>query len=269
MINDIKKHGIGLMFILFGLAFLTIFFSNYLNQKWEDIFLSFGVGFLFSGIVDFLILRNERNKIINQLENEGYIKTKVSKTIREFGLKRVYEELSDKDLYEYLKKAQKIKIIKTWFHETKLISDGLNLAIKNNAEIDLYLLHPKSILLEIRSNSATGDPRHGIKQIYLGLTNIMESLKLYNNTKTKVYLYDEWPGAPIIKLDARIFVGFYMINKSSPEWPWLEFNTDSKNMGEELKKQFKKINPLIIFTTEKEIKDFLEEKSNWLKFFQS
>jgi hypothetical protein len=262
----LKKYNLSIISLGLAIVLLVIYWVNGgdKSQEVQGLLLSFGVGLFFTGIVDFLILRADQEKIIIRLKNEGYIRTKVKKSLEDFALKEVYENLSEKKLSNDISKAKDIKIIKTWFHEIDTIDKGLILAIENKAKICLHLLHPTSPLLIYRSLSVSDDASYGETQIRNGLTSIKDAIEKYHNTSTTISFYDQWPGAPLIKLDSKILVGFYLLGRSSPSWPWLEFDIKSTILGENLTDQFEKIKTVgKELKTAVEIETFLNDRSNW------
>ena len=97
--------------------------------------------------------------------------------------------------------------------------------MKNQANVELYLLKPESEILKCRSLSlnrtATGEE---------GKLKVQSIIRKFHKWKftdkialnSKIILFDSWPSIPMIKIDNAIFIGFYLSKKPSPEWPWLE-----------------------------------------------
>lgn len=186
------------------------------------------------------------------------------------GMYRVDYKLAHEDLQRRLASSKRIQVLKTWFPETLVISDGLKEAIKKRAEVCLLLCKPGSILLRQRSRTAhKNDPDRGSQIVYRAIKDIHGWIKETPRPKVEIRCYDSWPGCPVIWYDNnnnnKILMGFYFRRDSSPEWPWINVEEGSE-LAKILKNQFDDLWGLPDnerLKTKKQREDWLRENERW------
>jgi hypothetical protein len=176
----------------------------------------------------------------------------------DLGIEEVHKHLDDQDLQEFLKGAKNIKVLKTWFPESRQIAAGLKCAIMKGAKVKLLLLKPGTDLLKERSLGAGEKDWWGSFMIHYAVDVVHKSLlekqreadrrkkkcepgrnleEQEQEPRVRIAFYNSWPGCPVIWYDKTILVGFYIRGKSSPSWPWLRINKRS-DLAKALEKQF-------------------------------
>lgn len=164
-----------------------------------------------------------------------------AESFRELGMLRIKKALSDSELKKRLSRARRIRVLKTWFPETPDIEEGLEIALgKPGTELELFLLHPESSILAVRSQGAGKGEDHGRIKVEAAREQLRAWVHEGDNVKVHFVLYDGWPGSPIIQLDDKFLLGFYFRRKSSPRWPWIEIEKES-DMGKILEGQFEDV----------------------------
>lgn len=160
---------------------------------------------------------------------EGFLK---------LGMHRVDYKLAHEEVQSRLARSKIIRVLKTWFPETLVISDGLKEAIKKRADVRLLLCKPGSVLLRQRSRTALkGDSDRASKIVYRAIKDIHDWARETPSPKVEIRCYDSWPGCPVIWYDKRILMGFYFRRDSSPEWPWINV-TDGSELAKILDNQW-------------------------------
>lgn len=130
------------------------------------------------------------------------------------------------DMERFLSSCTKdVTVLKTWFPEDNDIARGLEKAVTNGARVQLILCHPKVPILGQRSRSTDHEHQIAAKWIYRGLEVV--STKASREKFNGVFLYDAWPGCPVILADGRMFMGFYFWGYTSPTQPWVEVKANS------------------------------------------
>lgn len=162
-------------------------------------------------------------------------------TFSALGMNRVSLSLGDDVLRDTLAEANRIKVMKTWFPETAVIAEGLTMAIRRGARVDLLLANPFSKVLAVRSEGAGQSGDHGRFHVLRALSNVARTARETEargvRVVLKVGLYDTWPGCPTIRCDDKILLGFYFRDFTSPQWPWVEV-TPTSPLGRILEEQF-------------------------------
>ncbi|MEK6282966.1 MAG: DUF4062 domain-containing protein [Acidobacteriota bacterium] len=154
------------------------------------------------------------------------------------GMQKAHHHLDDEDLQGYLENSSTIRVLKTWFPESRQIGAGLIGAIEKMGAIEktesvrLLLCKPGSDILLERSLGAHEEEwfgsfavSHGVKLVYNCLVARARLGKPPANVK--IGIYDSWPGCPVIWYDKKILMGFYIRGKSSPSWPWINVREGS------------------------------------------
>lgn len=166
-------------------------------------------------------------------------KTSELNSFREYGMKRLDVHFEPSKQGHVLRKAKKIKVLKTWFPDDDNIKAGIIDALTAGAEITLLLCEPKSDILAMRSKGAKHKKKHGQDAIDEFIKEISDNIETYKGS-IDIRFYDEWPGVPIIWYDDSIYMGFYLRGKSSPFWPWVEVKKNS-DLAHTLEKQFEEL----------------------------
>lgn len=112
------------------------------------------------------------------------------------GMCRAIHRLSDEELKSRLAEAQEIRVLKTWFPETRTIREGLEEALTKTrpAKVKLLLMHPDSEVLRARSESAGPSREYGPEMVIQALKKLVEWEP--GGEGLEVGLYDGWPGCP-------------------------------------------------------------------------
>ena len=138
--------------------------------------------------------------------------------------------LTGAEVLTKIRKAKSIQILKTWFPETDVINNALASALGSGASVKLILCKPGSQILRIRCEGANVAPEEADDWIIQGLTRVKDDLE--EETKREqfkgVAFHDAWPGCPVIRVDQRIYMGFYFRGKTSPNFPWIEIRPGSE-----------------------------------------
>lgn len=173
-------------------------------------------------------------------------------------------ESIDDDFTEIQKRlggSKEIKVLKTWFPESKRIATGLRSAIQEQkATVELLLCKPGSILLRERSLGAHQDPWWGAVTVYQAVRNVYRWLVEAPGAVVHIALYDSWPGCPVIRYGETILMGFYFRGDSSPAFPWVTVKQGTE-LAKILKRQYDELfnHPKTIHLTT------LGQMSTWLK----
>jgi Domain of unknown function (DUF4062) len=188
------------------------------------------------------------------------------------GMEKAHHHLDDQDLQKFLLNSKKIRVLKTWFPESRQIAEGLEGAIKNNATVSLLLCKPGSDILKQRSRGAHKDEWWGSFMVYHAVEDVKNFLRAREATDldrpaadVQIACYESWPGCPVIwygqkDYDENILMGFYIRGRSSPSWPWVNV-TKGSYLAKILHEQFDELWNL----RDTERLNTLEEMSNWLE----
>jgi hypothetical protein len=188
---------------------------------------------------------------------------------QDLGMQKLYYPMKDEDLQRRLSESESIRVLKTWFPETTDIKDGLRHAIVHNkAKVRLLLCHPRSDLLQKRSDSAERNPLLGSRTNYEAVLSISNWLKDAPGADVKISFYDDWPGCPVIWYrkkgvllsSQQIIMGFYFRKRSSPSWPWISVRPGSE-LARILKEQYEDL----LSNGSVESLSSLEQMQEWLK----
>jgi len=152
------------------------------------------------------------------------------------GMEKAHHHLDDEDLQKYLVNSTSIKVLKTWFPESRQIGAGLIGAIDKNASVRLLLCKPGSDILKERSLGAHEAEGFGPFAVYDGVRLVFNCLLARARlgkppADVKIGIYDSWPGCPVIWYGKKILMGFYIRGKSSPSWPWINVKEGSELAG--------------------------------------
>lgn len=176
------------------------------------------------------------------------------------GIQKVYQHLADQNLANWLAKAEKIQVLKTWFPETKEILRGLQRGIERGATVQLLMCKPDSELLALRSYDANNKRAwEGPTVIYQAVRDIHELMSPDSNN-VEFRFYDDWPGCPAIWYGDELLMGFYFRGQPSPRWPWVRITKDSV-LAKILNEQFQE---LWESTPESERLTTVTEREEWL-----
>jgi hypothetical protein len=182
------------------------------------------------------------------------------------GMYKVVDQLPDQDLQKRLARSKKIKVLKTWFPETRVIGDGLEAAIKSGAEVRLLLCKPESILLQQRSRTALKDKQYRASTIvYKAIKDIHDWVQEKSGAEVEIGCYDSWPGCPVIWYDDKIIMGFYFRRAPSPEWPWISVKPQSV-LAEILDRQYEdlwNLDDTLHLKTQEDRERWLDENKKW------
>ncbi len=179
------------------------------------------------------------------------------------GMLRVIDPLSDAALRRRLANAREVKVLKTWFPESRTIEEGLEGAMqKRGTKITLLLAHPDSKMLAQRAESANEPKDEGAAKVERALDRVIRWSGDRVDVDVTVGLYDSWPGCPVIWYDNKVLMGFYFRGRASPRWPWVEVKANS-NLDRILKSQLDSLwtleNTLILSDTT-EIAQWLDSR---------
>jgi hypothetical protein len=183
------------------------------------------------------------------------------------GVERIHDYLTHEGIRDLIGDAKAIKILKTWFPESKQIAHGLKRAVQNPAAtVQLLLCKPGSVILKERSLSADEDEWWGAVTVYHAIKNVHRWLiSKPAGANVQIACYDSWPGCPVIWYDDVILMGFYFRGESSPDWPWLRVRP-GKRLAAILDKQFDELwnHPdTCHLDTLEQIERWLSENEKW------
>lgn len=143
------------------------------------------------------------------------------------GIQSVYQHLADQNLAEWLAKAERIRVLKTWFPETKEILEGLQAGIASGVRVELLMCNPESKLLQRRSYNANNKRDWEAPVVVYQAVRDIHELLSPDSTNVEFRFYDDWPGCPAIWYGDDLLMGFYFRGRPSPHWPWVRITKDS------------------------------------------
>ncbi len=143
-------------------------------------------------------------------------------TFSDLGMKCARRRLSDTDVGDLLRRARRIRILKTWFPEANDMLHAFEEAVAHAEDIEILLCDPESHILRVRSEGVGEDPNVGAEWVRRTLRMFGKACATKPSARFRIGLYDAWPGCPIIWADDRILLGFYFRGRSSPSAPWIE-----------------------------------------------
>lgn len=216
------------LWILSTLAVLAVSLLLFSMPESETPWADFGTKLAFAILVA-LVVRLLAWALEGPSEDDGF---------QALGMRRVNRRLSDEELRDHLAEASQIRVVKTWFPETRVIAEGLERAIcERSATVKLLLAHPDSEVLAVRSDGAGKARNYGGHSVTEALRQLCGWASSNQGARVEVHLYDSWPGSPVIWCNERAFLGFYLRGAPSPEWPWIEVSQGSE-LYDVLNKQF-------------------------------
>jgi hypothetical protein len=159
--------------------------------------------------------------------------------LNSLGVRAGWDSIPGRELKELFESASTIRVLKTFHPEEFELEAGLQHALgrASPATVEFLLCEIDSKLLEERCEAA-GEPRtegkHKNSRLVLEVSKWIENQA---QSTCSVAFYDAWPGPPLIACDDRLFVGFYLWEKSSLSSPWLEIDPATE-FGKDLCRQF-------------------------------
>ena len=239
-----------LLSVSLSLLSLTYIFASTLSPPIYDLLSKFAFALLVAVVIRLTVvfLYRDRNADLDKF--------------LALGIEKIYDPLSDKNLRDRLGDATEIKVLKTWFPENPEIESGLRQAItEKSANVELLLCHPGSTILKQRSLGADELAWWGDYKVYRAVQNVYDWTEGMSDDdlKVKIWLYDSWPGCPVIWYDKNILMGFYFRGAASPSWPWLSIKIKSR-LADILMAQFEDL-----WNKATEKLSSREDMADWLK----
>lgn len=209
------------------------------------------------------------SRILTRLDGDEADKSSRPARFEEFmdlGMDMVHDRLSHKNLKERLEGSEKIRVLKTWFPESKVIGNGLRSAItKQHAKVRLLLCKPGSSILKCRSLGAHEEAWWGSHKVYQAIKDVHKWVQEAPNAQVEIACYDSWPGCPVIWYDESVLMGFYFRGDSSPEWPWVSVKPGTR-LATILDDQFNelwRLSGTVHLDTRKQRASWLKKNRKW------
>lgn len=252
LVSELRELGPGTLMLVLGAMFvigvLTLLAQVYPDSATINVLVNLAAIvtlILATGLVGFGIWFIYRSSTGNLLE--------VGMIGRQF--------LDSEEVLRRLQDAQSILITKTWFPETDDIATALTTALKRGARIKLILCHPESDILRVRCEGAGVTLDTAVQWIVEGLRIVHDCAKSEDQFDG-IAFHNVWPGCPVIRVDERVYMGFYFRGDTSPSFPWIEIKNNSR-IGRQLRSQEEEL-----WRAAEDRLDGLESLRAWLESHQ-
>jgi hypothetical protein len=157
--------------------------------------------------------------------------------VRAQGIRDVYSSLPSGTLRKLLGRSRRIRILKTWFPSDVGLVKGLWKALLSGASVELFLCDPDSPLIRYRCAAAGCDLNEGLARDLEAVKMALSAISRGISGRISIYIYDAWPGSPIIDFDEGVFESSFLRGSTSlhSRWFWNDRNSEH---GKALLSQF-------------------------------
>ncbi len=139
---------------------------------------------------------------------------------RSFSLEK---RLNSESFGRAARKAQRIQILNTFIPNLADIADDLVIALGNDADVEVLVLHPKCEEVKYRAETLRKDLSWVEDQIYETLNTLQRGILLQANNRhrLKVRIYKSWPPFAMYATDKEMMIGYYWAGELAIRKPQL------------------------------------------------
>lgn len=231
-----------------GVLLLVYFLSGYLPDEqalWrgllQDLFLNLAIALTISCASYYLLrplLVDRDRKSLEDFQKAALELLTLEKGVREAGVVRIYESLSDETLQERLAAArQRVCFLSIWMdHPEKRFGKVFENLAKSNVKLRFLLASPESEVCKIRADSQTALFPEASSYEPAFISRIVQANQTYfSEVKTKtgldleLRLFDLMPPFSLVLIDNSAFVSFYGYGQRVAATPHIEFRFEGQS----------------------------------------
>jgi fido (protein-threonine AMPylation protein) len=161
------------------------------------------------------------------------------------GLVKVHRRFMEDIFRRYVRNAKQVTILNTWIPNLHVLRPELEAALNRRAEVRILLLHPKSMVTELREQALRergvdelAEPvRSGIERCLAILESIHRQLPDRRRGKLRVRVFNSLPSVSVYRADDHYLVGVFLHGQLAIESPQFEIDGTDTLLGQQLRKE--------------------------------
>jgi hypothetical protein len=161
------------------------------------------------------------------------------------GLVKVHRKFDEQVFGAYVERARQVTILNTWIPNLELLRADLERVLKRRAEVRVLLLHPKSLVTDLRDralrergvNQVTRPVREEIERCLDVLESIHSDLDERRRGKLKVRVYNSLPAVSVYRADDHYLVSMFLHGQLAIDSPQFEIDGTGTRLGQQIQKE--------------------------------